>query len=83
MLRNHVAAAAANQVSVLFAGRVLSFNLASEATFADLAERVNEINNWHNETPTAVSLKLGHHQPRVEARLSATAMWVSFLHRYA
>ncbi len=73
----------ANQVSVLFANRALSFGLSNGATFAELAERVDEINNRRDETPTAVSLTFAGDVPGATTAPEATSAWMSFLHRYA
>lgn len=57
-----------NQVIALFADRALSFNLSKGATFAQLAESLSDICEWHAGTPTAVSLKFGEDQRRVDIR---------------
>jgi len=44
-------------VTALFADRTLSFNLSKNATFGDLADRLDHLGEWHTATPTAVNLK--------------------------
>jgi hypothetical protein len=46
-----------NQVMALFAGSALSFNLPNGATFADLADRLDDLSERHDGAPTAVYLK--------------------------
>jgi hypothetical protein len=43
----------------LFADRALSFGLPRNATFAELAERLDDLCEWHTGTPTAISLRFG------------------------
>jgi len=49
-----------NQVTALFASRTLSFGLSKDATFADLADHLDQpdIDGWHMDMPTAITLKL-------------------------
>ncbi len=51
------AASRPNQVMALFADSALSFDLPKEATFADLAERLDYLGGHHIGTPMAVYLK--------------------------
>ncbi len=44
------------QVTALFTGSTLSFNLAQGATFADLAGRLEGLCLWQLGAPTAISL---------------------------
>ena len=44
-------------MTALFADRTLSFNLAKDATFGDLADRLDHLAKWHTATPTAVNLR--------------------------
>lgn len=46
-----------NLVTALFADRALSFTLSKGATFADLADRVGHLSEWHTDMPTGVFLK--------------------------
>lgn len=46
-----------NQVTVLFAGSALLFNLPTGATFVDLADRLDDFSENHDGMPTAVYLK--------------------------
>jgi hypothetical protein len=73
----------ASEVSVLFTNRAQSFGLSNGATFAELAERVDEINSRNDETPTAVSLTFTGDLPAATATPAEPSAWVSFLHRYA
>ncbi len=59
MQSTHSEAPLASQVMALFADRALSFNLAKDATFAELADRLDHLGEWHTGTPTAVYLKFG------------------------
>jgi hypothetical protein len=70
MQSTHIITPPANQVSALFADRALSFDLTKGATFAELAERLSDMCEWHTGAPTAISLKFrgewrmaGIHQP--------------------
>ncbi len=40
----------------LFADSALSFRLEKGATFADLADRLDNLSAWRSGTPTAISL---------------------------
>jgi hypothetical protein len=59
MQSTHSAKISTNQVMALYADRALSFNLAKDATFADLADRLDHASDWHTDMPTAVYLKFG------------------------
>ena len=48
-----------SQVMALFADRVLLFPLSKGATLADLADRLERLDEWHTGLPTAVYLKFG------------------------
>lgn len=48
-----------NRVMALYAGRALSLNLAKDATFAELADRLDRPDDWHTDMPMAVYLKFG------------------------
>jgi len=43
----------------LFADRTRTFSLASGATFADLADRLEHLGEWHTDLPQAIYLKFG------------------------
>jgi hypothetical protein len=45
-------------VTALFAGSAISFALSPGATFADLADRLDNLGDRHPGTPKAVYLKL-------------------------
>jgi hypothetical protein len=49
----------ANQVMALFANRAHSFSLASGATFADLAARLDQLGERQSDLPQAIYLKFG------------------------
>jgi hypothetical protein len=49
----------AHHVVALFADRALHFRLFNGATLADLADRLDDLGQWHVGTPTAIYLKLG------------------------
>jgi len=49
----------ANQVMALFADRALSFSLSKDVTFAEFADRLDRLGEWHTGMPTAVYLKFG------------------------
>jgi hypothetical protein len=55
----HRTAIPANQVVALLADKAPSFSLASGATFADLAARLEYLGTWQHDLPQAISLKLG------------------------
>jgi hypothetical protein len=57
MQNTYPAAMPENLVTALFADRALSFNLSKGATFADLADRLDQLGEWHTGMPTAVNLK--------------------------
>jgi hypothetical protein len=59
MQHTHIATIPTSQVSALFADRALSFPLSKGATFADLAERLNDLCVWHAGLPTSLSLTFG------------------------
>jgi hypothetical protein len=67
MQSTYIAAMSDHQVSALFADRALSFNLSNGATFADLAERLSDMCEWHTGAPAAVSLKFGGDGPMIGA----------------
>ena len=46
-------------VMALFAGKEVSFSLAADATFADLAEGIGHLDGLDNGMPTAIYLKVG------------------------
>src|SRR5579875_2891833 len=46
------------QVMALFAGSVLSFRLPNGATFADLADRLDHLDEQHIGVPMAILVKL-------------------------
>jgi hypothetical protein len=50
---------AANQVIALYADRARSFRLAKGATFADLADHLDQphIDGWHDDMPMAIHLR--------------------------
>ncbi len=48
-----------SQVVALFPDGVTSFILSNGATFADLADRLDHLGEWHLGAPTAIYLKLG------------------------
>jgi len=47
-----------NQVMALFADRSNSFSLSNGTTFADLADRLDHLGDWHIGVPTAIYLKV-------------------------
>nr|WP_294507905.1 hypothetical protein [uncultured Rhodopila sp.] len=47
-----------NEVTALFAGSAISFDLSPGATFAELADRLDNLGDRHPGTPKAVYLKL-------------------------
>lgn len=47
----------ANQVMALFSDRALSFSLSPDATFGDLADRLDDLDKRHTGLPTAIYLK--------------------------
>ena len=47
-----------NLVTALFADRVLSFNMSNDATFEDLADRLDRLADWRTGMPKMVNLKL-------------------------
>lgn len=55
----HCASMAANQVTALYTNRALSFPLSKDATFADLADCLDQphVDGWHDDMPTAICLK--------------------------
>jgi hypothetical protein len=55
----HSAQMPTNQVMVLYGDRALWFDLANDATFADLADRLDHPSDSHTDMPTAVYLKFG------------------------
>ena len=59
MQSTHSATMPMNKVMALFADRALSFNLSKDATFAELADRLDHLGEWHTGMPTAVYLKFG------------------------
>jgi hypothetical protein len=59
MQKTHQTTIPANQVMALFADRVRSFSLARGATFADLADRLDQPGGWDTDMPQAISLKFG------------------------
>jgi len=59
MQNTHRTTIPANQVMALFADRARSFSLASGATFADLADRLDHLGEWHTAMPQAVYLTFG------------------------
>jgi hypothetical protein len=48
-----------NEVTALFAASASSFRLSNSATFADLADRLEQLREQHAGTPRAIYLKLG------------------------
>jgi hypothetical protein len=46
-----------NQVIALFSDRALSFSLSPDATFGDLADRLDHLDEWRTALPRAVYLK--------------------------
>jgi hypothetical protein len=59
MQSTHPATISANEVMAVFADRALSFSLSKDATFAELADRLDHLGEWHTGVPTAVYLKFG------------------------
>jgi hypothetical protein len=59
MQSTHPATIPANQVMALFADRALSFSLSKDATFAELADCLDRLGEWHTGMPMAVYLKFG------------------------
>ena len=59
MHNSHQTMIPANQVMAVFADRARSFSLASGATFADLADRLDRLGEWDTNTPRAIYLKFG------------------------
>jgi hypothetical protein len=59
MQTSHQATIPASQVRALFADRAQSFSLASGATFADLAARLEHLGKWQRGLPHAIFLKFG------------------------
>jgi hypothetical protein len=57
MQNTHRATTPANQVMALYADRALSFDLTNGATFADLADRLDHLGEWHTGVPSAIYLK--------------------------
>lgn len=57
MKDTHQATIPANQVMALFSDRALSFSLSPNATFGDLADRLDHLDEWHTALPRAVYLK--------------------------
>jgi hypothetical protein len=57
MQGTHPATISRNQVMALFADRALSFSLPRDATLAELADRLDLMDEWHTGTPTAIYLK--------------------------
>jgi len=53
----HRASTTMNRVMALFADKALSFSLSDGATFADLADRLDRLGEWHTSLPMAVYLK--------------------------
>jgi hypothetical protein len=53
------AATQTNRVMALFADSALSFDLSRNATFADLADRLDRLGKQHIGAPTAIYLKFG------------------------
>jgi hypothetical protein len=47
----------ANQVMALFSDRALSFSLSPNATFGELADRLDHLDKRHTGLPTAIYLK--------------------------
>jgi hypothetical protein len=58
MLGNNQTSTPLNEVTALFAASASSFGLSDGATFADLADRLAELGEWHAGTPRAIYLKL-------------------------
>ena len=60
MQNAHGARTLTNRVTALYANRALSFTLAKDATFADLADHLDlpRFDGRHTDIPTAVYLKL-------------------------
>lgn len=56
---NHGQTAGTNHVSALFAGSAVSFSLSKGATFADLAESLEELGDRHTGGAHAVFLRFG------------------------
>ena len=69
MQSTHPPTIPANQVTALFADRALSFSLSKDATFADLADRLVNLGEWHAGMLTAVYLKLGTARQPVRVHL--------------
>ena len=59
MQNSHQTTIPANQVMAVFADRARSFSLASGATFADLADGLDRLDEWHTDMPRAIYLKFG------------------------
>jgi hypothetical protein len=59
MQTTHQTTIPADQVMALFADRAQSSSLASGATFADLAARLEHPGEWQTDLPQAVYLKFG------------------------
>lgn len=59
MQGTHQASMPIHRVVALFADKALSFSLSAGATFADLADRLDPMGEWHTGLPTAVYLKFG------------------------
>ena len=59
MQSTHPATMPTNQVMALFADRALSFSLSKDVTFAEFADRLDRLGEWHTGMPTAVYLKFG------------------------
>jgi hypothetical protein len=57
MQSTHQAGTPTYRVMALFADAVLSFGLAKGATFADLADRVDQLGKRHIGMPRAIYLK--------------------------
>ncbi len=68
MQSTHPPTISANQVTALFADRALSFSLSKDATLADLADRLDNLGDWHTGMPTAVYLKFGTARQPVRVR---------------
>jgi hypothetical protein len=56
MKRNTQTSKPLNEVTALFAASASSLRLSDSATFADLAERLEVLAEWHAGTPGAIYL---------------------------
>ena len=58
------------RVMALYSNRALSFNLSKGATFADLADRLDELGGRRTGLPTAIMLKFARpQQPALQSTI--------------